>query len=553
MTTLHVALTKVTGLWLLLPLLVDWRRLAAAEKGSGQCVKGNVGADCIFYKDFCKWSSGTWEVSGRWDRAQFRTDRFNHGVLQSPLICSTQWAVHCLSFHYQFLHQSKPVTLTVVLEVDGRGNVSVWQLRDKTPGYYTGTAPIRTTADFRILFQVEKPQYYNPGAGSYVAVSKIAYNETECSVSPPDATSKPQATTTPKPPVGVTSKPPATSISKPRATTTTTKPPIGVTSKLPTRDTSKPSATSTSKPSAISTSRPCIGRPVIILPNTKKPSTRRSMPTRPSVSKRPSPSPSPSSVSPKPSNMHVTSASDGLPDDSCTGIIIGAVVAVVVIVAVGVFLLVAKRKKMFWFRPKDSSSQPVAMVSLLQRDLVTAPDPASVEGGSANGQSETAGRGNDAPPEGGRHRAAETGRRGTSPTRPAGTGGIQPGPEDDGEYHVVDLVGQRHGPEGARVAGPREGQHVPDDGHYHLPWVDHAPPGAVPAAGSSYLAARGGAEDEYSCLGLAGKKTALAGEKESGGCRLYDHVGGGERDVYSHVQRDREPPVILDQVYSHIH
>ncbi|XP_076471501.1 uncharacterized protein LOC143301247 [Babylonia areolata] len=479
MTTLHVALTKVTGLWLLLPLLVDWRRLAAAENDSSseECVAGEEGADCICDEGLCKWRSKTWEA-----RKKLSFAKFHHGVLQSPLICSTESSVHCLSFDYQFNHHySDIVTLTVGLDVEGRGNVSVWQLKGNTGGIYVAKAPVQTTADFRILFQVDKPQHHKPVADSYVIVTNIVYEETKCTIDPSDAVVQTHVTS-------------------------------------------------------------------------------------PTVAKTSSPSPSPPT----------SSLSE---NDSCTGIIIGAVVAVVVIVAVGVFLVVAKRKKMFWFRPKDSSSQPVAMVSLSQRDVVTAPDPASVEGGSANSpasiqpatdhcsvvtpppaigaaaisQSETAGRGNDAPPEGGRHRAAETGRRGTSPTRPAGTGGIQPGSEDDGEYHVVDLVGQRHGPEGARVAGPREGQHIPDDGHYHLPWVDHAPPGAVPEAGSSYMAARGGAEDEYSRLGLAGKKTALAGEKESGGCRLYDHVGGGERDVYSHVQRDREPPVILDQVYSHIH
>ncbi|XP_076471135.1 uncharacterized protein LOC143301022 isoform X2 [Babylonia areolata] len=536
MTAALVTLAKVTGLLL---LLVEGKKFAAAENDdSEQCVEGDSdeGADCIFDEDLCEWRSETWKAETTVSSAQFSTDKFHHGVLQSPLICSTESSVHCLSFEYQFVHQySGGIALTVVLEVKGTGNVSVWQLKSNTGGIYEANAPVQTTADFRILLQVEKPRHLvlDPAAVSSVIVSDITYEKNNCSVMPPAAAVRKSA-------VNV-------------------KPPARITPKAPT--------TTTSKAPTTSTSRPFIGRPLITVTslNTKKPSTaapatRRSRPTRPSVSKRPSPSPSPpsssaagseqsSSMSSKTSDMPVTAASD----DSCTGIIIGAVVAVVVIVAVGVFLFVAKRKKMFWFRPKDSSSQPVAMVSLSQRDVVTAPDPASMEGGSANGQSETAGRGNDAPPEGGRHRAAETGRRGTSPTRPAGTGGIQPGPEDGGEYHVVDLVGQRHGPEGARVAGPREGQHVPDDGHYHLPWEDHAPPGAVPAAGSSYLAARGGAEDEYSRLGLAGKKTALAGEKESGGCRLYDHVGGGERDVYSHVQRDREPPVILDQVYSHIH
>ncbi|XP_076471757.1 uncharacterized protein LOC143301392 isoform X2 [Babylonia areolata] len=285
--------TLVSHCWLShLFFLLYFGGIAAAQ--SSQCVKGNVGANCTFYEDFCEWSSETWEVS-RWGGARFRTDRFNHGVLQSPRICSTQWAVHCLSFDYQFL--SKPnVMLTVFLDTEDGGNVSVWQLKDDIPDPWTATASIQTTSDFRILFQVEKPQHYKPGVGSYVNVADIAYQETECSVSPADAAFGRPVTSTSKPPIVDTSKPPA-----------------------------------------ISTSRPFIGRPVVISPNTKKPSTRRSRPTRPSVSKRPSPSPSPPSSSAADPGDPRT---QGICDMTSTAVVIPSVVAAVAVTALVVVVVV---------------------------------------------------------------------------------------------------------------------------------------------------------------------------------------------------------------------
>ncbi|XP_076471466.1 uncharacterized protein LOC143301222 [Babylonia areolata] len=204
MTTLHVTLTKVTGLWLLLPLLVEGKRLAAAENdGSEVCVQGEEGATCIFDKDLCGWRSETWEARKRLNFAKFDTDKFHHGVLQSPLICSTEWSVHCLSFDYQFNHHySDIVMLTVGLDVEGRGNVSVWQLKGNTGGIYVAKAPVQTTADFRILFQVDKPQNHDPVAGSYVIVTNIIYEETKCSVNPSNAAVRKPAVTSKAPTTG---------------------------------------------------------------------------------------------------------------------------------------------------------------------------------------------------------------------------------------------------------------------------------------------------------------------------------------------------------------
>ncbi|KAL8565383.1 hypothetical protein ACOMHN_029078 [Nucella lapillus] len=341
MSAMAVVVSVLTRIIAVFALQQIWTVTLA--NGSEQCVSGREGTNCSFFEDMCKWESQEWKVRNNFLEISLDTHNFSQGSLRSPLLCSTGWGDHCLVFHYEFLHQlQRQTTLAVLLQVEGQPNpVRVWNLADNSSGQYPGTAPIKTTGDFQIIFQASRPTWNIPGAGSYIKIYDVSYKITECSVSPVDATAKPPTSrTSPKtaaPIVQKTTSPRLPLSAGPQRTR------IAATSSLPVFPTSTAKRkgrkqTSSSMPDSLGVGT----SPARIKTSTESSSSSDKDPNN-------------ISVVVNPSGILISAPSDESDGDRksfwSSGAIILTVVGVIgAMVVVGVLLIVAKRNRLLCFR-----------------------------------------------------------------------------------------------------------------------------------------------------------------------------------------------------------
>ncbi|KAL8559400.1 hypothetical protein ACOMHN_045197 [Nucella lapillus] len=154
-------------------------------------------ATCPLAGTFCHWENSNW-ISYP-DNIATACNSNHSATLLSPLACSNDGKLHCLSFQFYAFGNTPNTMLDVVVREGGKEQV-VWRVTssNKTRNWTTGSVLVDTKSDFRLTLRATFAVGRQP-----ITLRHVQYNDTVCELTPPDRAFVPAGvntqTTTPPP------------------------------------------------------------------------------------------------------------------------------------------------------------------------------------------------------------------------------------------------------------------------------------------------------------------------------------------------------------------
>ncbi|KAL8564229.1 hypothetical protein ACOMHN_017497 [Nucella lapillus] len=177
--------------------LLVWTVCLTCCHSAPECITSDP-ATCTFNGTLCHWENSGWITYS--DNIATASNSNLSATLLSPLACSNDGKLHCLSFQFYAFDTTPDTMLDVVVQEGGKEQV-VWRVTssNKTSKWTPGSVLIDTKSDFRLALRATWAVEQHP----VITLRHVQYNDTACELTPPDRAFVPAGvntqTTTPPP------------------------------------------------------------------------------------------------------------------------------------------------------------------------------------------------------------------------------------------------------------------------------------------------------------------------------------------------------------------